>query len=242
MSDANQTENSAAAPVCVVTGGSAGIGLAVALRFARHGYRIVTCGRDPDRLEAARAAIAAVAPALAALTLDVGQPGEATRLIGEAVARFGRVDVLVNNAGHAPLAPLEGLTATEFERAVAVNIAAVFHATQAVWPAMRRQGAGVIVNISSLASIDPFAGFSVYGACKAWVNLFTKAIADEGRPLGIRVYAVAPGAVETPLLRSLFADFPAAQTLAPDEVAAVVAAVCEEPMRHVSGQTLFVRR
>jgi NAD(P)-dependent dehydrogenase (short-subunit alcohol dehydrogenase family) len=74
------------------------------------------------------------------------------------------------------------------------------------------------------------------------VNLFTKAAADEGRPLGIRVYAVAPGAVETRLLRGLFKDFPAEQTLAPAEVAALVGSLCEEPMRYVSGQTLFVRK
>jgi 3-oxoacyl-[acyl-carrier protein] reductase len=234
--------SSNAPPVCVVTGGSAGIGLAVGLRFGRGGYRVVICGRDPGRLEAARAAAAAVAPDCLAMPLDVGQPGEAARLIDDTVKRFGRVDVLVNNAGHAPMAPLEALSAADFELALAVNVGAVFHATRAVWPAMRGQGRGVVVNISSLASVDPFPGFSVYGACKAWVNLFTKAIADEGRPLGIRAYAVAPGAVETPLLRRLFANFPAEQTLSPDAVADVVAAVCEDPLRHASGSTLFVRK
>jgi 3-oxoacyl-[acyl-carrier protein] reductase len=229
-------------PVCFVTGGSAGIGLAIADHFAARSYRIALCGRDPQTLQAAEQRLAQTAPACVALALDVALPGAPARLIEEAVRRFGRVDVLVNNAGHAPLAPLEQLSPADFERAVAVNVSAVFHATQAVWPVMRRQKSGVIVNLSSLASVDPFPGFSVYGACKAWVNLFTKAAADEGRPLGIRVYAVAPGAVETRLLRGLFKDFPAEQTLAPAEVAALVGSLCEEPMRYVSGQTLFVRR
>ena len=229
-------------PVCVVTGGSAGIGLAVAGHFAARGYRVALCGRDPQTLRAAEQQIALTAPACVALALDLGQPGAPARLIDEAVRRFGRVDVLVNNAGHAPRAPLDQISPADFEQAVAVNVGAVFHATQAVWPVMRRQTSGVIVNISSLASVDPFPGFSVYGACKAWVNLFTKAAADEGRPLRIRVYCVAPGAVETRLLRGLFKDFPAEQTLAPAEVAALVGSLCEEPMRYVSGQTLFVRR
>jgi NAD(P)-dependent dehydrogenase (short-subunit alcohol dehydrogenase family) len=228
--------------VCVVAGGSAGIGLAAALHFGARGHRVVLCGRDPQALRAAEQEVARVAPDCLALELDLGEPAAPARLIDEAVGRFGRVDVLVNNAGHAPRAPLEQLAAADFERAVAVNVAAVFRATQAVWPVMRRQGSGVIVNVSSLASVDPFPGFSVYGACKAWVNLFTKAAADEGRPLGIRVYCVAPGAVETRLLRGLFPDFPAEQTLAPAEVAALIGSLCAEPLRSASGQTLFVRK
>jgi 3-oxoacyl-[acyl-carrier protein] reductase len=229
-------------PVCVVTGGSAGIGRAVALHFGARGYRVALCGRDAQALRAAEQEIARAAPACLALAMDVAEPEAPGRLIAEAVGRFGRVDVLVNNAGHAPLAPLDQISPADFDRAVAVNVGAVFRATRSAWPVMRRQGAGVIVNISSLASVDPFPGFSVYGACKAWVNLFTKAAADEGRPLGIRVYCVAPGAVETRLLRGLFKDFPAAQTLAPEEVAALVGVLCDEPLRHASGQTLFVRK
>ncbi len=231
-----------AQPVCVVTGGSAGIGLAVARHFAARGYRLALCGRNPQTLLAAEQELRQSSATCLALALDLAEPGAPTRLIEEVVQRFGRVDVLVNNAGHAPLAPLNQLTGADFERAVAVNIRAVFHTTQAVWPIMRQQGGGVIVNISSLASVDPFPGFSVYGACKAWVNLFTRAAADEGRSLGIRVYCVAPGAVETRLLRRLFRDFPAEQTLAPAEVAALIGSLCDEPMRHASGQTLFVRK
>src|SRR5438552_8400317 len=114
-------------PVGVVTGGSAGIGLAVASHFAARGYRLALCGRDPQTLRAAEQQLAQTAPACVALPLDVAQPGAPARLIEEAVRRFGRVDVLVNNAGHAPLAPLEQLSPADFERAVAVNVSAVFH-------------------------------------------------------------------------------------------------------------------
>jgi 3-oxoacyl-[acyl-carrier protein] reductase len=107
---------------------------------------------------------------------------------------------------------------------------------------MKSQGGGVLVNVSSMASVDPFRGFSIYGASKAWVNLFTQAIAEEGRPLGIRAFAVAPGAVETQMLRANFPDIPRDRTLEPADVAAVILSLCDERMRHCSGQTIFVRK
>jgi NAD(P)-dependent dehydrogenase (short-subunit alcohol dehydrogenase family) len=173
---------------------------------------------------------------------DLARPADAGRLIDAAVARFGRVDVLINNAGHAPLAHIQDLSVEDFDRALALNIAAVFHTTRAVWPVMQRQGGGVIVNISSLASVDPFPGFAVYGASKAWVNLFSQAMAAEGKPLGIRVFSVAPGAVETELLRRSFPDLPAEHTLAPAQVAEVIFRVSDVAFTPCSGQTVFVRR
>jgi NAD(P)-dependent dehydrogenase (short-subunit alcohol dehydrogenase family) len=190
----------------------------------------------------AREQIARVAPACQTVALDIGTTEGPARLIHCAISRFGRVDVLCNNAGIAPRATLEGLTDGDLEQALAVNVEAVFRTTRAVWPLLRQQGDGVIINISSLASLDPFPGFSLYGACKSWVNLFTKAVADEGRALGIRVYAVALGAVETRMLRGLFPDFPAAQTLSPDEVAQFIGSLLTEPMRYASGQTIALRK
>jgi NAD(P)-dependent dehydrogenase (short-subunit alcohol dehydrogenase family) len=107
---------------------------------------------------------------------------------------------------------------------------------------MRAQGGGTIINLSSLASFDPFPGLSVYGACKAWVNLFTRGIANEGRPHNIRAFSVALGAVETRLLRGLFQDYPADKTLTPEEVADLVFTLTSPTFRHSSGQTLQVNR
>jgi len=228
--------------ICVITGASRGIGQATALRFARAGWNLVIAARDGAALQAAADRIGALGVACEALPVDVGTEAGARELIGLARQRFGRVDALVNNAGYAPLAPIERFTTEEFERTIAVNVAAVFHTTQAVWPMLKAQGGGTIVNVSSVASVDPFPGFSVYGACKAWVNLFTQAAAAEGRPLGIRVFAVAPGAVETAMLRRHFPQFPRDRTLDPDEVAAVIEQVCAAPLACASGQTIFIRR
>jgi NAD(P)-dependent dehydrogenase (short-subunit alcohol dehydrogenase family) len=227
---------------CVITGASRGIGLATALRFARAGHRIVAVARTEEQLKQAAEQISAAGGECECVVADIGSRGSAQRLIEAAQTRFERVDVLVNNAGYAPLAPIEKTRDEDFETAIAANVAAVFYTTRAVWPIMRKQAAGVIVNISSMSSVDPFPGFSVYGACKAWVNLFTKAVADEGRPLGIRVFAIAPGAVETQMLRTNFPKIPKSQTLDPDEVAGLVEAVCYDRMRYVSGQTIFVRK
>jgi 3-oxoacyl-[acyl-carrier protein] reductase len=227
---------------CVITGASRGIGLATALRFAQSGCNIVAAARHAPALEDAVAQIRAGGAACEPVALDVARPADARRLIELAVRRFGRLDVLVNNAGYAVLKPLDQMSPQEFDQTTAINVAAVFHTTQAAWPIMKAQRAGVIINVSSLSSIDPFPGFAVYGASKAWVNLFSQATGAEGRQFGIRVYAVAPGAVETTMLRSIAPDLPPEHTLAPDEVAAVITKLCDEDLAPVSGQTIFVRK
>jgi NAD(P)-dependent dehydrogenase (short-subunit alcohol dehydrogenase family) len=227
---------------CVITGASRGIGLATALRFAEQGCQIVAAARQEADLTAACRQIEAAGAKVHSVVVDVGQPDAARRLIDAAQQRFGRIDVLVNNAGRAPLAPLGKFDPAEFDRVLAVNVAAIFHTSQAVWPFMQAQHGGVIVNISSRAAVDPFPGFAVYGASKAWVNLFSQALADEGRPHNIRVFSVAPGAVETGLLRAAFPDFPREKTLAPDDVARVIVALCDESMAPSSGQTVSVRK
>jgi NAD(P)-dependent dehydrogenase (short-subunit alcohol dehydrogenase family) len=227
---------------CVITGGSRGIGLATALRFAKRLDNVVIAARTARSLEGAVQQIVDAGALCEAVPTDVGTPAGAKEVIDVAIQRFGRIDVLVNNAGAAPLAKMTEFTVGQFRQCVDVNIGGVFYATRAAWPHLMEQESGTIVNISSAASVDPFQGFAVYGACKAWVNLFTQAIAEEGRPLGIRALAVAPGAVETKMLRRNFPDLPRSQTLDPDQVAAVVEAVCEPPFIHTSGQTVFVRR
>ena len=228
------------ASVCVITGASRGIGLATALRFARAGYHLVIAARRAQPLRQAAERIAAVGAAYTEVVADVGTREGAERLIESARSRCGRIDVLVNNAGAAPLAAIVDTTDEQFAAAVAANCAAIFYTTRAVWPLMRDQGSGTIINVSSMASVDPFRGFAVYGACKAWVNLFTRATADEGRALGIRAFAVAPGAVETDMLRSCFPELPKEQTLDPDDVAATIEALCDERFGYCSGQTVFL--
>lgn len=227
-------------PVCIVTGASRGIGLAVARRFIRTGHVVCGVARDEAALQQAADELAS-GPKFVPIAGDVSRPADVERVIATA-ADHGALRVVVNNAGTAPLCDIENMSDADFRAALDTNLAGVFNLTRAAWPLLRTAGGGLIVNISSVASVDPFPGFAVYGACKAWVNLFTQATAQEGKPHGIRVYAVAPGAVETRMLRTHFADYPAEQALAPDDVAAMVAHCCEPAMAHSAGQTVFVRR
>ncbi len=231
-----------AGKTAIVTGASRGIGLAIARRLGRVGCRVVLTARDAAALEPAADELRRAGVACEAVRGDVAVEAEVRCVVARAVEVFGAVDILVNNAGVAPLCAVEQMDDALFQRTLDTNVVGVFRFVRAVWPVMRRSGGGVIVNISSRASQDPYRGFAVYGACKAWVNLFTQALADEGREVGIRVFAVAPGGVETRMLRDLFPDVPAEQILQPDEVAAVVEQVCRPEMACASGQTIFVKK
>jgi len=227
-------------PVVVVTGGSAGVGLAVCRRFARVGYRLSLCGRDAAALTAAHDELEKVAPDVLAMQLDLFDFDAAPNLIASTLERYGRIDVVVNSAGHAPVGPLDQVGDEDFRRALAVNCEATFQTTRAAWDAMRAQGGGTIVNLSAALAADPPAGLGVFAACKAWVNTFTRATAAEGRPHDIRAFALALGPVRTRLLDDLAPGHPAARALDPDEVADLVLALTGPTFRHASGQTLDV--
>ncbi|MBX9652135.1 SDR family oxidoreductase [bacterium] len=229
-------------PVAIITGGTRGIGRAATLKFASAGYAVVTCGRNDEERESLSAELASIGAVFQIHAIDLRRKESVDNLITSAVAQFGTVNLLINNAGVAPLASVDKISCDDFDDCLATNISAVFHATKGVWPIMQKQGGGTIINVSSYSSVDPFPGFQVYGASKAWVNLFTKATADEGRPHGIRTFAVALGTVETPLLRGLFPDFPVEQTLHPDDVAELFIALMQPACIHASGNTIFFRK
>jgi len=228
--------------VVVVTGGGRGIGRAICQRFAAGGARVVAAARTLAELEETCRVVEQAGGRCHVQPTDVCVPDEIDSLIETTAGRFGRIDVLVNCAGIAPQATIEDLEPALFTTILAVNVNAVYYACRRVWPVMKKQKSGVIVSISSIASVDPFAGFAAYGAAKAWVNAWTKALADEGRGVGIRVFSVAPGAVETRMLRGPFPAFPADQTLRPEDVADVVYTLAQPGCRYATGQTVFVRR
>jgi NAD(P)-dependent dehydrogenase (short-subunit alcohol dehydrogenase family) len=227
--------------VCIVTGGSAGIGLATAKRFLNEGYRVCICGRRKETLDSA-ANLLGFADSVLTVCGDVSGEQVRKNLLTETLNTFGRIDVLVNNAGAAPLGDFSSINKDIFESVLNTNVRAVFELTQSVWKHMVADGGGNIVNISSLAAIDPFPGFSIYGASKAWLETFTKAIAAEGEAHQIRVCGVRPGAVETDLLRGLFPDFPAEECVSPDAIANKVWQCVADPTNHPSGESFTVSK
>jgi len=228
--------------VVIVTGGGRGIGRAVCRRFAWAGAQVVALARSKVDLAETTRIVEQDGGRCQAEVVDVCEGDDLEATIHGVHERFGRIDVLVNNAGVAPLCSIEELDPSLFEMTMAVNVEAVYRGCRAVWSVMRERHDGVIVNISSVASVDPFTGFSLYGAAKAWVNGWTRGLADEGKPHGIRVFAVAPGAVETRLLRDVFPQFPQDAALDPADVADVVYTLAQKSCRYATGQTVFVKR
>lgn len=252
-SSARGMKNLHSAPVAIVTGAGRGIGRAVCVEQARRGWRLLMVARGKEQLaESAAACRKAAAEASRGvdadryrlLPLDLAGAGAAERVVATAIDAFGRVDALVNNAAMVSAMDVEATTAEKFREVIELDLTVPFLLAREVWPIFRRQKGGVIVNISSQAARDPFEGFTAYSAAKAGLNMMSLSLAREGAALGIRVYAVAPGVVETAMLRKLFTpeQVPTERTLSPQEVAGTVAACLAGEAAAPSGQVIWMSR
>lgn len=231
-------------PVAVITGAGRGIGRATAVELAGAGYRVVLAGRDEAALHETLSLIGGGDGAGVAVVTDVSKPDDVERLIAVAHDDFGRVDALINNAGYAPVRSIREMTIAEWRAVIDTNLSAAFYATKAVWPVFERQGGGVIVNISSAAARDPFAGFAAYGAAKAGLNLFGLSSAREGEKIGVRVHTIAPAATETEMFRGIMShdQYPAEKTMDPADVARVVLQCVRGDLRHASGEVIYLHK
>lgn len=208
-------------PTAIITGGTAGIGLATARELIDRGWRVLIVGRDPKRLGEALDALGGKARGTSA---DVGKPDGPGAIIAACMKAFGRIDALINNAGVAPLVPLAQHTPGLIDQCFATNAIGPAKLILAAWPHLSTTK-GRIVNVSSMATRDPYPGFFGYAASKASVELMVKSIANEGKAAGVRGFAVAPGATETDMFRSIFDEstVPRKDVLDPATVAALIA-------------------
>jgi NAD(P)-dependent dehydrogenase (short-subunit alcohol dehydrogenase family) len=230
-------------PVALITGAGTGIGLATALLLARAGHRIAMVGRRESVLRDAGATLGEEGPDWAALGADVADPAQALALPSRVVSQFGRLDALVNNAGWTPLKPVADHTPEDVAQIFAVNTIGPVLLLIGCLRVMQDGEGGRIVNVSSRASADPFPGLCVYGGAKAALNTLTKGLANElGAQSAVRVFCVAPGAVETPLLRSIIPEsaLPREACLAPEDVGAVIADCVLGRRDAESGSTIWV--
>jgi 3-oxoacyl-[acyl-carrier protein] reductase len=187
--------------VVLVTGAGSGIGAAVAEGFGRHGAQVVVhYGHNRDGAEKVAAGIREAGGQASVVSADLAQPAAAARLVHEVVSRHGRLDVLVNNAGDLlGRMPVTEMSDEQFTRVMDLNMTSVFAACREAVPVMQRQGAGAIVNLTSVAARTGGAGGSVaYATAKGAVSTFTRGLAKEVARTGIRVNAVAPGIIVTP--------------------------------------------
>jgi 3-oxoacyl-[acyl-carrier protein] reductase len=215
--------------VAIVTGGSKGIGLAIARALLERGMQLVISARKQDQLARAQQQLGG-SSRVHVVRGDVSVPGDAERLVGAAVQRFGAVDILVNNAGVGKFANASDLTVEDWRQVIDTNLSGVFYCSRAAIPEMRRRGGGWIINISSLAGKNAFAGGSAYCASKAGLNAFSEALMQEVRYDNIRVSYVMPGSVSTGFGdRGVGGE--ADWKLAPEDVARVVVDLIEHDPR-----------
>lgn len=188
--------------VAIVTGGGGGIGEAVAQRFASVGAAVVVVGRTGSKAERVAARIREGGGRAHAIAADVSSEDDVRRVAAETLDTFGRIDVLVNNAAICPQVRLTDLTLTQWNEVMTNNLTSVFLFCREVIPSMLAAGGGAIVNVSSVHALATLEGYSAYAASKAGIVALTRAVALDYARQNIRVNAVLPGAVQTPMLES----------------------------------------
>jgi NAD(P)-dependent dehydrogenase (short-subunit alcohol dehydrogenase family) len=215
-------------PAALITGAGSGIGRAAAILLAREGYDVALVGRRAERL----AETAALLPRDARhieIAADIGRADQARAAIDRCLAAFGRLDALVNNAGYAPMKPIDEHTPALIDEVYRVNALGPAYLIARAWPAFRAQHGqtgvgGCVVNISTQGIDDPYPGFLAYASAKAAASTMARSVAKEGEAIGVRGFAIAPGAVETGMFRAIVPEsvVPKTETMTPESVAQVI--------------------
>jgi 3-oxoacyl-[acyl-carrier protein] reductase len=208
--------------VAIVTGGSRGIGLAIARALAGAGVHVAITGRSETRLADARKTIESAGPGGAeALKADVRKYDEVERAVSATIARFGGLDIVVNNAGVGLFADVESMTPQQWGDVIDTNLTGVYNMCHASLPLLKKRGGGYIINISSLAGVNVVPGGTAYCASKAGLNAFSEVLNQEVRQDNIRVSYLMPGSVATEFSGGAAASG-ADWKMAPDDIAAMV--------------------
>lgn len=246
--------------VALVTGASSGIGRASALALAMQGAKVAVCARRLDRLEALVDEIKASGKSLPAgrqeaiaIKMDVTKPEEITNAVTQTITAFGRLDILLNDAGVATGAPLLQMTDSQWDETMTVNLKAYYWMAKAAVPEMAKNHWGRIINISSIASggvAVGFPGMSNYCASKGGVVAFTESLADELAPMGITVNSIGPGVIETEMTQSIKDNPQQAEGMKmriplkrfgkPEEIAAAVVYLASDEAAYTTGATLYI--
>lgn len=219
--------------VAFVTGGTRGIGMAVAQALLARGDQVVLTGSSVESAQRAETALAIGiddSTRVMGVACDVRDPGAVRRAIDTAAHRFGGIDILVNNAGVGVGGPIESLDEAEWNRLIDTNLTGVFHCTKSALPYLKARGGGWIINISSLAGRNAFAGGAAYCATKAGLDAFSEALMQEVRYDGIRVAHVCPGSVATGF-NNRVPESGADWKLHAEDVAAVIVHLLSHPAR-----------
>lgn len=223
---------SLAGRVALVTGGSRGIGRAIALRFAGLGASVAICGRDKKALHSTAGELKTLTGGVLAQTADVSRAADVKELVSRTESTLGPIAILVNNAGIGLFGSIQEKSEEDWDQVLNTNLKSVFLVSRAVIPSMIRQGAGDIVNISSLAGKNTFAGGGIYCASKWGLRGLSGCMAEDLRAHGIRVSLVSPGSVATDFGHG--AKDPAKALVAEDVAEAVIAVLLQRRQSFMS--------
>lgn len=232
--------------VAIITGAGQGIGAATALKFAREGAIVAVCDLNHEAVSEVVAACREAGAEAVGFTLDVADREAVDDMVASVLERYRKIDVLVNNAGITRDARLQKMTLKQFDDVIDVNLRGVFHASQAVVDRMVEQGTGVILNASSVVGIYGNYGQTNYAAAKFGVIGFTKTWSRELGPKGIRVNAIAPGFIDTPILSTVPEDVlikmrdqvPLRRLGKPEEVANIYAFLASDEASYINGAVI----
>jgi NAD(P)-dependent dehydrogenase (short-subunit alcohol dehydrogenase family) len=232
----------------LLTGASSGIGRAALHAFVAEGASVLAVGRDAGRLEEARSASSHPDRVLTSIA-DVGVPEQARGIVAQAIGAFGRLHVLVNNAGIASSGSALECSVSTWDETLAINLSGSFHAAQAAARHMVERGGGAIVNVASTDAFSAESPQVAYNVSKAGVVMLTKSFAHELGHLGVRVNAVAPGETLTPMVAEEMADptfareylkvVPMRRASRPEEQAAVILFLASDEASYVTGETIL---
>jgi 3-oxoacyl-[acyl-carrier protein] reductase len=234
--------------VSIITGAAQGIGLATALKFAQEGATVIVCDIKQAGVDDAVAQCRALGATAEGFVMDVTQRAVIDDVVAQVKAKYGRIDVLVNNAGITQDARLQKMTAEQFDRVIDVNLRGVFNCTQAVADGMVAQGSGVILSASSVVGLYGNFGQTNYAATKFGIIGFTKTWSRELGPKGVRVNAVAPGFISTPMvaampekvLQDLCTKVHLRRIGKPEEIANVYAFLASDEASFINGEVIEV--
>ncbi len=226
--------------VALVTGGGRGLGECVCRTLAAAGAVVVAADIRPELVDALAGRLCEQGVRALGVRLDVGDAGDVDRVVNEAVNRFGRLDVLVNNAGTDVTLPVEGLSPQDFDRVLRTNLRGPFLLSRAAFPHMRRQGHGHIVNVVSTAAKRAWANATAYHASKWGLLGLSHALHVEGRPHGVKVTAVVAGGMRTPFILDRFPDTPLDVLQDPNNVAETIRFVLTQPPETVIPEVMVI--